>query len=234
LSSLFTVLSPYIYILFFTFFFFPLFFSSLFLFFFFFFFFLMIRRPPRSTLFPYTTLFRSPELGGARRHHQAGRPHDLRLLRRRVPERRNDRSGVSHAAALGRGETRHVADDRLRHLLLHKQRRIRFLGTADLPDHHHRLGLLVLLEQRQDVDERAAVDRVAPDAHAGRDPDAEGLQLRRRLIAERARPRDDADRPACVNVARHDAHHGPARADHAGAVGSDEGGAALLGVPPQV
>src|SRR5256886_17546207 len=28
-------------------------------FYFFFFFFLMIRRPPRSTLFPYTTLFRS-------------------------------------------------------------------------------------------------------------------------------------------------------------------------------
>src|SRR2546426_3851786 len=27
-----------------------------------FFFFLMIRRPPRSTLFPYTTLFRSPSL----------------------------------------------------------------------------------------------------------------------------------------------------------------------------
>src|SRR6266513_397181 len=30
------------------------------LYFLFFFFFLMIRRPPRSTLFPYTTLFRSP------------------------------------------------------------------------------------------------------------------------------------------------------------------------------
>src|SRR3989449_10504509 len=30
-----------------------------FLFYVFFFFFLMIRRPPRSTLFPYTTLFRS-------------------------------------------------------------------------------------------------------------------------------------------------------------------------------
>src|SRR3712207_8433232 len=28
------------------------------------FFFLMIRRPPRSTLFPYTTLFRSPRRGG--------------------------------------------------------------------------------------------------------------------------------------------------------------------------
>src|SRR6478735_11872990 len=31
-----------------------------FILFFSFFFFLMIRRPPRSTLFPYTTLFRSP------------------------------------------------------------------------------------------------------------------------------------------------------------------------------
>src|SRR5438874_12705607 len=30
------------------------------LFYVFFFFFLLIRRPPRSTLFPYTTLFRSP------------------------------------------------------------------------------------------------------------------------------------------------------------------------------
>src|SRR3712207_7922477 len=29
------------------------------------FFFLMIRRPPRSTLFPYTTLFRSPSYGDA-------------------------------------------------------------------------------------------------------------------------------------------------------------------------
>src|SRR5438309_11751375 len=34
-------------------------FHSLALLFIFFFFFLMIRRPPRSTLFPYTTLFRS-------------------------------------------------------------------------------------------------------------------------------------------------------------------------------
>src|SRR4030066_1354437 len=33
--------------------------------FFFFFFFLMIRRPPRSTLFPYTTLFRSQSTYGS-------------------------------------------------------------------------------------------------------------------------------------------------------------------------
>src|SRR5256885_16015919 len=30
----------------------------------------MIRRPPRSTLFPYTTLFRSPPAGGAYRPQQ--------------------------------------------------------------------------------------------------------------------------------------------------------------------
>src|SRR2546422_6657460 len=39
-----------------------------------FFFFLMIRRPPRSTLFPYTTLFRSRRhLGGGPRNHGRGR-----------------------------------------------------------------------------------------------------------------------------------------------------------------
>src|SRR5205823_13975711 len=33
------------------------------------FFFLLIRRPPRSTLFPYTTLFRSPTRRGRGRRH---------------------------------------------------------------------------------------------------------------------------------------------------------------------
>src|SRR3712207_7449960 len=38
------------------------------------FFFLMIRRPPRSTLFPYTTLFRSVlPPGGRSRHRPCGR-----------------------------------------------------------------------------------------------------------------------------------------------------------------
>src|SRR3712207_7172553 len=42
------------------------------------FFFLMIRRPPRSTLFPYTTLFRS----GEGRPGGPGRPADRPALRR--------------------------------------------------------------------------------------------------------------------------------------------------------
>src|SRR5574341_1647644 len=56
-----------------------------------FFFFLMIRRPPRSTLFPYTTLFRSGrDRGGhgrlARRH--AGPPD--------VADRKSTRLNSSH------------------------------------------------------------------------------------------------------------------------------------------
>src|SRR6266511_4007920 len=48
---------------------------SIFLFFLFlfFFFFLMIRRPPRSTLFPYTTLFRSKLRHSPRRYSTPGR-----------------------------------------------------------------------------------------------------------------------------------------------------------------
>src|SRR6266446_8199393 len=37
-------------------------------------FFLKIRRPPRSTLFPYTTLFRSPGAGGGRPAPRRRRP----------------------------------------------------------------------------------------------------------------------------------------------------------------
>src|SRR3712207_8470209 len=42
------------------------------------FFFLMIRRPPRSTLFPYTTLFRSPVVGQPE-GEAAGVPHPVEL-----------------------------------------------------------------------------------------------------------------------------------------------------------
>src|SRR3712207_7525143 len=39
------------------------------------FFFLMIRRPPRSTLFPYTTLFRSQGSSYSRLTRRSGRGH---------------------------------------------------------------------------------------------------------------------------------------------------------------
>src|SRR5207248_9979068 len=49
----------------------------------FFFFFLMLRRPPRSTLFPYTTLFRSGRAARALSRARSRRQYRARPLRRR-------------------------------------------------------------------------------------------------------------------------------------------------------
>src|SRR5690349_24772992 len=74
--------------------------SSLFyfFFFFFFFFFLMIRRPPRSTLFPYTTLFRSPrlDLGGEVGNGRDLDPIDLSLEASLLTDRKSTRLNSSH------------------------------------------------------------------------------------------------------------------------------------------
>src|SRR2546430_8026016 len=67
----------------------------------------MIRRPPRSTLFPYTTLFRSrhghaPRRAGRRR--RAGRCNEgeaveerLRIHSRKHPDRKSTRLNSSHS-----------------------------------------------------------------------------------------------------------------------------------------
>src|SRR5215208_7596305 len=57
-----------------------------------FFFFLMIRRPPRSTLFPYTTLFRSPR-ARPRRHRR-----DYRAARKPRGDQKSTRLNSSHVA----------------------------------------------------------------------------------------------------------------------------------------
>src|SRR6266540_4483178 len=65
------------------------------------FFFLMIRRPPRSTLFPYTTLFRSPH-----RRNESGDGWIIIRIQRRLgagrkvfcPIRRTERRPAAHAA----------------------------------------------------------------------------------------------------------------------------------------
>src|SRR5258707_3128507 len=74
-----------------------------------FFFFLMIRRPPRSTLFPYTTLFRSTgRKAGSDQLPLAGRPHrERRDARRReagaiqaVNEEADDARSEEHTSEL--------------------------------------------------------------------------------------------------------------------------------------
>src|SRR6476660_9969744 len=55
-----------------------------------FFFFLMIRRPPRSTLFPYTTLFRSSTGCCTSPSWAAGGPSAIRRKRCRSASRRSE------------------------------------------------------------------------------------------------------------------------------------------------
>src|SRR5436189_3953560 len=78
-------------------FFFFFFFLSLF-FSYFFFFFLMIRRPPRSTLFPYTTLFRSWVLCRSRQRRHADFCHLHRFACRGLgtEDRKSTRLNSSH------------------------------------------------------------------------------------------------------------------------------------------
>src|SRR2546430_9268134 len=58
-----------------------------------FFFFLMIRRPPRSTLFPYTTLFRSDFGAGRKFVHDFGGLRDIV----RGKDRKSTRLNSSHS-----------------------------------------------------------------------------------------------------------------------------------------
>src|SRR5690349_24203517 len=67
----------------------------------------MIRRPPRSTLFPYTTLFRSREGHGRNlRHHLA------RLGTRRDPLAHHDRPNSPEHRPLRAGDRYHHRRDR--------------------------------------------------------------------------------------------------------------------------
>src|SRR6267143_1027943 len=69
-----------------------------FFFFFFFFFFLMIRRPPRSTLFPYTTLFRSSSSTCSSWTCPRGRiPPTCWLLDRKSTRLNSSHSSISYA-----------------------------------------------------------------------------------------------------------------------------------------
>src|SRR5256885_12825745 len=64
----------------------------------------MIRRPPRSTLFPYTTLFRSFERCGERVAFERGRPRgEIRKVPRKLAARivfRETLHGLRETAAL--------------------------------------------------------------------------------------------------------------------------------------
>src|SRR3989440_7840798 len=100
----------------------------------------MIRRPPRSTLFPYTTLFRS-DFAGIRR---GGRPREgargvgrSMASRRRAPSRRRPRrGGRRRGGAANRGGCERPGERSGEH-------------TAEIPSRSDILCRLLLLKKKK-------------------------------------------------------------------------------------
>ena len=69
-----------------------------------------------------------------------------------------------------------------------------FVRAADLTDHDDRLGRGIGLEERENIDERHAEDRVAADTDSSGLTDPGAGQRVHDLVAERTGARDDADR----------------------------------------
>src|SRR2546430_12439430 len=88
------------------------------------FFFLMIRRPPRSTLFPYTTLFRSAPAGRAaghdggrrrRRPLRAGPPAAALSVDRKSTRLNSSHSQISYAVFCLKKKKEHAVPRRQLH-----------------------------------------------------------------------------------------------------------------------
>src|SRR2546428_1368529 len=88
----------------------------------------MIRRPPRSTLFPYTTLFRSRDRGDAARHDDDAPDRDDRLLR--LPGGRAERPEAPLRSEEHTSELQSRSDLVCRLLLEKKKNKPRCVPTA--------------------------------------------------------------------------------------------------------
>src|SRR5262249_51653123 len=129
----------------------------------------------------------------------------------------------THAPSGRRRNTGDEADDRLLRLARFQEISGFLLGRAtNFTDHDDRLRLWIAQKHIEAIDEVGAVDRIATNADAGRLAEPDRGRLRHRLIGQRARARNDTDRTALVNVARHDADLALARCDDARTVRPDE------------
>src|SRR5690606_39968104 len=124
-----------------------------------------------------------------RGHARLFQRRELALGRARTA--RGDRARVAHALALRRRGTGAEAHHRLGHVFADELGRFLFGTAADLADQDDALGLRVVLEQLQRVDEVGAIDRVATAADSGRLDQPRIRGLLHRYSVMRARARDD-------------------------------------------
>src|SRR2546427_8410783 len=176
----------------------------------FFFFFLMIRRPPRSTLFPYTTLFRSADGRDARSRHQ---PHQGARERVRVvgdprehdlPRAREERAvgaarqGRRRRGRLSRGRQARAARPHGRGRGVRRSRRLPGLRARCL-HHRHRDQLRrrdgrrrVTIARRRDARPRRRIKRGMDTLSLARFDRTLALPSGERLRLRPIRPDDES------------------------------------------
>src|SRR2546427_3706696 len=93
----------------------------------------MIRRPPRSTLFPYTTLFRSLDLGRRIDAHEMDPAHQPRQPHR-VSRRRAEQYDVAAGAARSEEHTSELQSQSnlVCRLLLEKKKNTIHIAASDI------------------------------------------------------------------------------------------------------
>src|SRR3569623_1880237 len=156
------------------------------------------------------------------RHAHASRFQCRDLVLRATLAAGDDGAGMAHAFAGRRGDAGNIGHHRLAHTGPDVIGCVFLSRAADFTDHNDALGLTVLLEQLEAVDEMGALDRIAADTDTGALAEAVLRGLMHGFVGERAGARHDADAALLVNRARHDADLAFARRDHSRAVGADQ------------
>src|SRR5438034_2067391 len=93
----------------------------------------MIRRPPRSTLFPYTTLFRSRHRGARRQSVREHRARDLRAHRRPGQQRGDPESPADYRESEEHTSELQSHSDLVCRLLLEKKKKKENIETNKQP-----------------------------------------------------------------------------------------------------
>src|SRR6266853_1471141 len=134
----------------------------------------------------------------------------------------DDCACMTHAASRRSSLAGDETDDRLLHVGLDPFGGALFGAAADFADHNDGVGVRIIVEKLNGVEERGADNGIAADADASRLADAELRQLMDGFVGQRAAAADDANVALLVDAARHDADFAFARGDDAGAVWADE------------
>src|SRR5580704_17620631 len=139
------------------------------------------------------------------------RAHDVILFLRRACASADDRAGMTHPAARRRGLSGDKADYRLAHLSANEFRGLLLGISANFADHDDGVGIGVIVEKPNGIEERSANDGVATDADARGLADSEMRELADRLVSQCAAAAHHAHVAFAVNLSRHDADFAFAR-----------------------